>query len=127
LKVKIVYKNRQLQVVNVAEYDLDVYCFELSDRLIKTLTVIESMLDVDTLKENEAYQKVRHTLLDIAGQVKRMPDNLLLEPGQKIVWEDEIEEGIIKDNENVPENLESEPKPKLTLSLIEKLFGKVGE
>jgi hypothetical protein len=125
LRVKVTYKNHQLETVSVSEYDLSVYCFEMSDKLIKLLNTIESLLDVSTLKENDAYQKVRHTLLDVAGSVKRLPDNLLLEPGQKIVWEDEIDN--IKENENIPEDIVPELKPKLTLSLIEKLFGKVGE
>lgn len=125
MRVQVVYKNHNLQTVNIAEYDLSVFCLELSNKIIKTLSIIESLLEVDTLKDDEAHQKIRHTLLDAAGSIRRLPDNLLLEPGQKIVWEEELTQSEIEE-EN--QNIGQEEKPqKLTLSLVQKLFGKVGE
>jgi hypothetical protein len=124
LKVQVVYRNKKLEVTDTVEYDLNVYCLEQSDRLVKLLGVIESLLGVDTLKDNEAYQKVRHTILDVSGSIRRLPDNLLLEPGQKIIWEDELTQSEPEENQSI----EQEEKPqKLTMSLIQKLFGKAGD
>jgi hypothetical protein len=90
--------------------------------LIKTLTKIESLINVDNLSENEVYQRIRHTLLDISGEIKRLPSNLTLEPGQKIIWEEEL----IQPEEN--QNTEPIEKPqKVTLNLIQRMFGKVGD
>ena len=116
--MQVVYRNKKLEITDTVEYDLSVYCLEQADRLIKLLNVIESLLEVDTLKENEAYQKIRHTILDVSGNIRRLPDNLLLEPGQKIVWENELVQ---------PEESEEIKPQKLTFNLIQKLFGKVGE
>jgi hypothetical protein len=127
LRVKVIYKNHLLETVNVSDYDLDVYCFELSDKLVKLLGVIEGLLDIKTLKENDAYQKIRHVLLDTAGSIKRLPDNLMLEPGQKIVWEDECNDIENNDISEIKEDIFLESKPKVTLNLIQRMFGKVGD
>lgn len=122
MRVNITYKNQKLEVVDTVEYDLDVYCLNLSERLIKVLSTVESLFDINILKENESYQKLRHTLLDVAGEVKRFPKNLLLEPGQKIVWDDEFEDNpdILNTSEDIMIDQKSQ-KP--TLSLIQRLFG----
>jgi hypothetical protein len=124
MRIQIVYKNKKLEVVDTVEYDLDVYCKNLSDRLIGVLSNIELLFDIDTLKENESYQRIRHTILDVSGEIKRLSSNLLLEPGQRIVWEDEIDS---PNGEEKKDEVVTEAK-KPTLSLIQRLlFGKAGE
>lgn len=127
MRVLIQYKNKKLEVTDTVEYDLNDFCQNLSERLIGILSSIETLFDIDTLKENESYLKLRHTLFDVSGSIRRLPLTLVLEPGQRIVWEDELPQ---------PESeIQPEPEPQIqnvkpervTLNLIQRMFGKGGE
>lgn len=84
-KVKIEYKNKDLETVVEKEYDLIDYTEMLSLELKRILMDIEDAFyyfsgnnqKQDWSPElNERFQKIRHKLLDQANSIKRLPENL---------------------------------------------------
>ena len=84
-KVKIEYKNKDLETVVEKEYDFIDYTEILSLELKRILMDIEDSFyyfsgnkqKQDWSPElNERFQKIRHKLLDQANAIKRLPENL---------------------------------------------------
>lgn len=112
LQVRIERKNKNLQVVSVDEFGLDIYCQLLSNRILKTLDDIENFFntlnieyDIDT---DVYYRSVRKNILNLAGDVKRISENII-EP----VCDLNVSHNTI--------NTECVHKP--TVSFIKSLFG----
>lgn len=111
MMVRVEYKNRRLETVGCEEYDFDVYCQKLSQELTWLLTDIEMTFKEQYEKHGieceDYFKSVRHKVLDVAGAIKRLPQNVVQE--EPIEY---IEPEII------------EPQKKATLSTILSLFGK---
>ena len=84
-KVKIEYKNKDLETVVEKEYDLIDYTEMLSLELKRILMDIEDAfyyLSGNKQKQDwspeltEKFQKIRHKLLDQSNSIKRLPENL---------------------------------------------------
>ena len=84
-KVKIEYKNKNLETVVEKEYDLIDYTDLLSLELKRILMDIEDAFyyfSGNSQKQdwspelNDRFQKIRHKLLDQANAIKRLPENL---------------------------------------------------
>jgi len=84
-KVKIEYKNKELETVVEKEYDFLDYTEMLNLELKRILMDIEDAFyyfSGNKQKQDwppelmERFQKIRHKLLDQANAVKRLPENL---------------------------------------------------
>ena len=71
MKIIIEYKNKDLETVNIQEYSLEDYCLLLSQKQKSLLYQIE-----DYVAGNISFKSLRHHILDIAGEIKRLPENL---------------------------------------------------
>ncbi len=80
LKVGIDYYNKNMELVGHDEFKLDLYCHKLSDDIIHMLSDIESFFNTQYIDHNidddQFYRLIRHRLFDIAGSIKRIPDDL---------------------------------------------------
>lgn len=83
--VNIVYKNRSLENVNQKSYPFVDYCQEQKLNLMHVITDVENAFYVLQDNKNkdewspeavEAFQRVRHRLLDAANSMVRLPQNL---------------------------------------------------
>jgi hypothetical protein len=71
MKVKVEYKNKKLDIVNVNEYDFVEYCNLMSKRVLGIL------YKYDNLKKNEiSYEDFKKYIFNVAGNIKRIPDNI---------------------------------------------------
>ena len=83
-KVRIEYKNKDLETVVEKEYDFIDYTEMLNLELKRILMDIEDAFYYLTGKQrsewdeetSNKFQKIRHKLLDQANAVKRLPENL---------------------------------------------------
>jgi len=116
MKVKIEYKNRRMETVGIDEFEFDIYCQKLSQDLTGLLSDIESFFDNQLDKHNivsdEYYKKVKHRIFDMAGAIKRLPEN--------IVFDEDYE-----DYEEFSEPIIEKPSRKATLPNIFGLFKEV--
>jgi hypothetical protein len=71
MKVKICYKDKNLEIVNIEEYNLNDYCTLLSKRILSILFQVEEVIDG---KLN--FRELRHHIFDVSGDVARIPENL---------------------------------------------------
>jgi hypothetical protein len=71
MKVKIQYRDKNLEIVNIEEYHLSDYCHLLSQRALSLLYQIEDLLDgkID-------FKTVKHFIFDLSGEIQRLPENL---------------------------------------------------
>lgn len=113
MKVKIEYKNKKLDTVGYDEFDFDIYCQKLSQDITRLLTDIERFFQEQNIKNeiesNDFYRNIRHRLLDLAGSIKRLPDNII----DNVKNDQLYDENIDSDNKN---------KKKITISSLLKLF-----
>lgn len=77
--VSIEYRNKDKQLVDVETVEMSAHCDKLYHDLIGLLSNIENMMYDFDFMENEDYKKIRHKIFDIAGAIKRMPDNIVEE------------------------------------------------
>lgn len=86
LKVQVTYYNEQLEPQYRKTYQLSEYTDMLRIDLLRLITDVEDM--VYALNENKpksewtneswaAFCKVKHKLLDKAGDISRLPDNIV--------------------------------------------------
>lgn len=78
MMVKIVYKNKKLEVVNVEQYKLEDYCNALSQQTLSLLFQID-----DLLAKKTSYDEIKHYIFDLSGNIRRLPNNLLEEDKSK--------------------------------------------
>lgn len=85
LKAQITYKNKDMKTVSKCEYDLRDYTDMLSLDLKRIITDIEDLVYIasgskskDGWAENEliAFEKIKHKILDKAGEIGRLPENI---------------------------------------------------
>lgn len=86
LGVKVTYRNRALEDVYTKTYSIEEYTDMLRADLLRLVTDIEDLCyTVNGGKPKEewtddtfvAFTKIKHKLLDKAGDIGRMPDNLV--------------------------------------------------
>lgn len=71
LKIKIDYKNKDLEIINTKEFDFIEYCELMSRKILGTLYKIDNYFQGDI-----NHKELRKYIFDIAGNVKRIPDNI---------------------------------------------------
>ncbi len=85
LKVEIVYRDRNLNPTAEKIYDLRDYTDAFRMDLLKILSDVEDLVYIanDGRSKGEwndavwlAYQKIRHKILDKAGAIARLPDDI---------------------------------------------------
>ena len=76
MKIKVEYKNKNLNNVCVETYDFDDYCAKLAQDVICLLSTVENMIPPESFG-SEDFQKFRHKVFDISGSLKRIPINLI--------------------------------------------------
>lgn len=85
LRMRIVYKNKELKPISKCEYSLEDYSDMLSMDLKRIITDVEDLIYTmngnkpkDEWDENAlcAFGKIKHKLLDKAGEVARLPENI---------------------------------------------------
>ena len=83
--VKITYKNKSLETISQREVSLVDYCKEQRQNLMHIIADVESafyLLQPNKNKDEwsaetmEAFQKIRHKVLDSANNVERLPKNI---------------------------------------------------
>lgn len=72
LRVQVTYKDKNLDIINIESYNLQDYCHLLSQRALSLLYQIENLLDGEL-----DFKSVRHFLFDLAGDISRLPENML--------------------------------------------------
>lgn len=79
MRIKIEYKNKDLEIVGYDYFEFDLYLQKMSQDVIGVLSDIEKCLDSHNADYNNdnAFRYIRHKLLDIAGALKRLPDNIV--------------------------------------------------
>ena len=86
LGVKVTYRNRDLEQVYTKTYSLNEYTEMLHADLLRLVTDIEDLCyTVNNGKPKEdwsdetftAFNKIKHKLLDNAGDIGRIPENLV--------------------------------------------------
>lgn len=85
LRARIQYKNKELRTVCDCEYSLKDYTDMLSLDLKRIISDVEDLvygmngnLPKDEWRESDllAFNKIKHKILDKAGEVERLPDNI---------------------------------------------------
>lgn len=88
IRVRVEYKNRDMKTWSVREYELRDYTDMLRLDLLRLIGDVESTVEAATgtvVKEdwpgdvNRLFLYVKHKLLDKAGEIGRLPDNLIIE------------------------------------------------
>ena len=89
-KVKIVYRNEKLEPVYEKRYGLDEYTEMLKFDLLRLITDVEDIIYEcnDGRAKDEwtdsvwlKFCKVKHKILDKAGEISRLPENIYIEEG----------------------------------------------
>ena len=83
MKIEIIYKNKDLEIVGVEQFTLDEYCHLLSQ---KTLSLLYQIEDFNNGKLQ--YSDIRKYVFNLAGSIERLPNNLL---------DDDVKDTKIKD------------------------------
>ena len=74
LKVRIEYKNENLETVLIKTYPIEDYCNNLSQSLCSLLYMIE-----DYSQGQIEFTDIRRRVLNVAGEIRRLPQNILKE------------------------------------------------
>lgn len=86
--VSVTYRNERLVPVCQKEYTLDEYTSLIRSDLMRIITDVEDALyDVTGKKKSEwpdsvlsKFDKIKHKLLDKAGEIGRLPNNMRVDP-----------------------------------------------
>lgn len=85
LGVKVVYRNKEMEPVYTKTYSLDEYVDMVKTDLLRLVTDVEDLCyAANNNKPKEewsdktfsAFNKIKHKLLDKAGDIGRLPDNI---------------------------------------------------
>lgn len=71
MRVNVKYHDKEMNIVDETDLEFGGYCAYLSQKLIGLLYEIES-----AVADKGRLRKIRHRLFDIAGEVKRLPENM---------------------------------------------------
>jgi hypothetical protein len=72
VKIEIVYKNKDLEIVGTEEFTLNEYCHLLSQ---KTLSLLYQIEDLNNKKIE--YGDLKKYIFNLAGSIQRLPENLV--------------------------------------------------
>jgi len=72
MRIEIIYKNKDLEIVGVEEFTLDEYCHLLSQKTLSLLYQIE-----DLTNNKIEYADVKKYIFNLAGNIQRLPENLV--------------------------------------------------
>ena len=72
MKIEIVYKNKDLEIVGTEEFTLNEYCHLLSQ---KTLSLLYQIEDLNNKKIE--YGDLKKYIFNLAGSIQRLPENLV--------------------------------------------------
>lgn len=84
--VRVVYRNRNMTPTSAKTYTLQEYTGMLREDLLRLVTNVEDLCyEVNNNRPKEewseetftAFNKIKHKLLDKAGEIGRMPENLV--------------------------------------------------
>lgn len=71
MKIKVEYKNKRLEVMNVNEYDFVEYCKLMSKKVLGIL------YKYDNLKQEDiSYEEFKKYIFNVAGNIERIPENI---------------------------------------------------
>lgn len=85
MDVHIIYKDKQLNIIDERDVSLEDYTLQLKHSIMKTLADIEdSFYEMQRYQSKENwdtvallnYSKIRHKLLDCANDIERIPANI---------------------------------------------------
>lgn len=85
LSVKVTYRNAQLEPVHTESYELSDYTAMLRNDIVRTISDIEDVIYVACGNKCRSewpdevwsgFTKIKHKLLDKAGDIERLPRNL---------------------------------------------------
>lgn len=78
MNVKIEHRNRNGDFLYEETVSCDVYCDRIFQGMIRLLCDLEDMCEEENieLEDNLRFMSLRHRIFDIAGSIKRLPDNL---------------------------------------------------
>lgn len=89
MDVKVEYRNAKMDVVSEKTYPLAIYTGMIEADLLRLITDIEDLcyeVNGNRVKDEwsdetwAAFCKIKHKLLDKAGEIGRLPDNLVETP-----------------------------------------------
>jgi hypothetical protein len=72
MKIEIVYKNKDLEIVGIEEFSLNEYCHLLGQKTLSLLYQIEDMN-----KGIVEYMDIKKYIFNLAGSIQRLPENLI--------------------------------------------------
>jgi hypothetical protein len=72
MKIEIIYKNKDLEVIGIEEFTLNEYCHLLSQKTLSLLYQIE-----DFKNDKIQYSDIKKYIFNLAGSIQRLPDNLV--------------------------------------------------
>jgi hypothetical protein len=85
LAIHVEYKNKRLETTGIREFPLDEYIAYVKAGILRILMDVEDMIyefeggkgpDEWSAPSFRAFQKIRHKLLDRAGEIQRIPDSI---------------------------------------------------
>ena len=85
LRIEIVYKNKDLEVIGVEQFTLDEYCHLLSQ---KTLSLLYQIEDFGNGKLE--FAEIKKYIFNLAGSIERLPNNLL---------NDDVKDSMVKNDD----------------------------
>jgi len=74
MKVKINIRDKDLQIVDIKEYDFHEFCDLLSQRICSCLYLIDDCLDSESPVQPK---DIRNNILDVAGDIRRLPSTII--------------------------------------------------
>jgi hypothetical protein len=97
IRIKIEYRDKDLNIVDVQTFSFPDYCHLLSQKTLSLLYLIEDCLDGKL-----EFKSLRHTIFDLAGDLDRIPQN------------------IAQDSENQGKNIKMKPPEKGFFSFLKR-------
>lgn len=96
IMVSVTYRNEKLVPVCQKEYVLDEYTVLIRNDLMRIITDVEDAIyDITGKKKSDwpsdvmqKFEKIKHKLLDKAGEIGRLPANMRIEREQPVYVED---------------------------------------
>lgn len=88
MKVRIEYKDKDLNIIDIEECNLQDFCHTLSQRTLSLLYKIE-----DLVEGKLDFKQIKHDIFDVAGDINRLPTYIIYK-------EEDAEDMKIKRHEN---------------------------
>lgn len=94
IRVRVEYKNRDMKTWSVREYELRDYTDMIRLDLLRLIGDVEDACEAATGKTSkedwpdavmEAFLHIKHKLLDKAGEIGRLPDNIIIDDDETVL------------------------------------------